>query len=104
VRLRARAKGAGMIHPNMATMLGFVMTDADVEVEALREIVPYAAETSFNAISVDGDTSTNDTLLVLANGASAIKVRGNDLAEFRGGVRALCESLASQIVADGEGV
>ena len=104
VHLRGIAKGAGMIHPNMATMLGFVMTDADVEVEALRDIVPYAAETSFNAISVDGDTSTNDTLLVLANGASAIKARGNDLAAFKDGVRALCESLAGQIVADGEGV
>jgi glutamate N-acetyltransferase/amino-acid N-acetyltransferase len=104
VHLRGVAKGAGMIHPNMATMLAFVMTDADVEVEALREIVPHAAETSFNAISVDGDTSTNDTLLVLANGASAIKARGNDLAAFKGAVSALCESLAREIVADGEGV
>jgi glutamate N-acetyltransferase/amino-acid N-acetyltransferase len=104
VHLRGVAKGAGMIHPNMATMLAFVMTDADVEVEALRDIVPHAAETSFNAISVDGDTSTNDTLLVLANGASAIKARGNDLAAFKGAVSALCESLAREIVADGEGV
>jgi glutamate N-acetyltransferase/amino-acid N-acetyltransferase len=104
VHLRGVAKGAGMIHPNMATMLAFLMTDADVEVEALRDIVPYAAESSFNAISIDGDTSTNDTLLVLANGASAIKARGNDLGAFKGAVSALCESLAREIVADGEGV
>jgi len=104
VHLRGVAKGAGMIHPNMATLLAFVLTDADVDQGALREIVPYAAETSFNAISVDGDTSTNDTLLVLANGASGIKMRGNDLAAFKGAVRTLCEALAKEIVADGEGV
>ena len=104
VHVRGVAKGAGMIHPNMATLLAFVVTDADVERKALREIVPYAAETSFNAISVDGDTSTNDTLLVLANGASGVKLRGDDLAAFRGSVRSLCEGLAREIVADGEGV
>jgi glutamate N-acetyltransferase/amino-acid N-acetyltransferase len=104
VHLRGIAKGAGMIHPNMATMLGFVMTDANVEAEALRDIVPYAAETSFNAISVDGDTSTNDTLLVLANGASGIAPRGADLHLFKDAVRGLCEILAKAIVADGEGV
>ena len=104
VHLRGIAKGAGMIHPNMATMLAFVMTDANVEAGALREIVPYAAETSFNAISIDGDTSTNDTLLVLANGATGITPSGEDLSAFRGAVRELCESLAREIVADGEGV
>ena len=104
VHLRGVAKGAGMIHPNMATLLAFVVTDADVEEAALRETVPYAAETSFNTISIDGDTSTNDTLLVLANGASGIKARGRDVDAFNGAVRALCESLAREIVADGEGV
>jgi glutamate N-acetyltransferase/amino-acid N-acetyltransferase len=104
VHLRGVAKGAGMIHPNMATMLAFVVTDADVEVGALRDIVPYAAETSFNAISVDGDTSTNDTLLVLANGASGVAARGADLALFKHAVRDICEALAKAIVADGEGV
>jgi glutamate N-acetyltransferase/amino-acid N-acetyltransferase len=104
VHLRGVAKGAGMIHPNMATMLAFVVTDADVEVGALRDIVPYAAETSFNAISVDGDTSTNDTLLVLANGASGVAARGADLALFKEAVRDICEALAKTIVADGEGV
>ena len=88
----------------MATLLCFVTTDADVEESALHEAVPYAAETSFNAISVDGDTSTNDTLLVLANGASRIKVQGKDLAVFKGALRGLCEALAREIVADGEGV
>src|SRR5207248_11240594 len=77
---------------------------ADVDEGALREILPYAAESSFNAISVDGDTSTNDTLLVLANGASGVKARGKDLGAFKGTVRALCEALAREIVADGEGV
>jgi len=81
-----------------------VLTDADVDEGALREILPYAAESSFNAISVDGDTSTNDTLLVLANGASGVKARGKDLGAFKGTVRALCEALAREIVADGEGV
>ena len=104
VRLHGVAKGAGMIHPNMATLLCFVLTDADVDQSALREVVPYAADTSFNAISVDGDTSTNDTLLLLANGAAGVKVRGRDLGAFKGAVRALCEMLARQIVADGEGV
>ena len=104
VRLHGVAKGAGMIHPNMATLLCFVLTDADVDQSALREVVPYAADTSFNAISVDGDTSTNDTLLLLANGAAGVKVRGRDLGVFKGAVRALCETLAREIVADGEGV
>ena len=104
VHLRGVAKGAGMIHPNMATLLAFVLTDADVDEGALREIAPYAAETSFNAISVDGDTSTNDTLLVLANGASGVKAQGRDQAALKGAVRALCEGLAREIVADGEGV
>jgi glutamate N-acetyltransferase/amino-acid N-acetyltransferase len=104
VHLRGVAKGAGMIHPNMATLLGFVMTDAEVAVEDLRRIVRDAADASFNAISVDGDTSTNDTLLVLANGASGVRPEGDDLEAFASGVRSLCAGLAQAIVADGEGV
>ena len=105
VHLRGVAKGAGMIHPNMATLLAFVLTDAAVEVDDLRGIVRDAAAASFNAISIDGDTSTNDTLLVLANGASGMRVRdGADLKAFADGVRALCERLARAILADGEGV
>ena len=104
VHLRGIAKGAGMIHPNMATLLAFVMTDAEVASEELRRVVRAAADASFNAISVDGDTSTNDTLLLLANGASGVKPTGRDLATFESAVRGLCEMLAEAIVADGEGV
>ena len=104
VHLRGIAKGAGMIHPNMATMLGFVMSDADVAPEELEEIVEDAADQSFNLISVDGDTSTNDTLLLLSNGASGIKPRGDDLRTFGAAVRDLCEKLAREVLADGEGV
>jgi glutamate N-acetyltransferase/amino-acid N-acetyltransferase len=103
VRIGGIAKGAGMIHPNMATLLAFVTTDAAVEAGDLRRIVSRAADTTFNAISVDGDTSTNDTLLVLANGASGVTPKGADLAKFEEGVRAVCADLARMIVADGEG-
>ena len=104
VHLRGVAKGAGMIHPNMATMLAFLMTDAKVDADELQEMLEDAADASFNLISVDGDTSTNDTLLLLANGASGIEPRGEDLKEFAGAVRGLCEVLARQVLADGEGV
>jgi len=103
VRIGGVAKGAGMIHPNMATLLAFVTTDAAVDPGDLRRIVSRAADTTFNAISVDGDTSTNDTLLVLANGASGVTPKGADLAAFEEGVRAVCADLARMIVADGEG-
>lgn len=103
VRIGGVAKGSGMIHPNMATLLAFVTTDAAVEPGDLRRIVSRAADTTFNAISVDGDTSTNDTLLVLANGASGVAPKGADLAAFEEGVRAVCADLARMIVADGEG-
>jgi glutamate N-acetyltransferase/amino-acid N-acetyltransferase len=103
VRIGGVAKGSGMIHPNMATLLAFVTTDAAVESGDLRRIVSRAADTTFNAISVDGDTSTNDTLLVLANGASGVTPKGADLAAFEEGVRSVCADLARMIVADGEG-
>jgi glutamate N-acetyltransferase/amino-acid N-acetyltransferase len=103
VRIGGMAKGAGMIHPNMATMLAFVTTDAAVEPGDLRRIVSHAADTTFNAISVDGDTSTNDTLLVLANGASGVTPKGADLAAFEEGIHTVCADLARMIVADGEG-
>lgn len=104
VRLQGIAKGAGMIHPNMATLLAFVVTDAEIDAPALRHFTRHAAERSFNAISVDGDTSTNDTLLVLANGASGVKLVGHDVATFANALERLCETLARAIVADGEGV
>jgi glutamate N-acetyltransferase / amino-acid N-acetyltransferase len=104
VHLRGVAKGAGMIHPNMATMLAFVMTDAEIAAEELQEMIEDAADASFNLISIDGDTSTNDTLLLLANGASGIELRGDDLRKFGSAMRGLCEMLAREILADGEGV
>ncbi|MDQ2951488.1 MAG: bifunctional glutamate N-acetyltransferase/amino-acid acetyltransferase ArgJ [Chloroflexota bacterium] len=105
VRALGVAKGAGMIHPNMATLLSFVITDASIGAEELRAITRRAATSSFNAISIDGDTSTNDMLLVLANGASGIEPRGEDtLAATAGIVTSVCEQLARQIAADGEGV
>jgi glutamate N-acetyltransferase/amino-acid N-acetyltransferase len=104
VHLRGVAKGAGMIHPNMATLLAFVLTDAEVAAEELQEMLEDAADASFNLISIDGDTSTNDTLLILANGASGVRLRGDDLGKFSAAVRGLCEALAREVLADGEGV
>ena len=102
VRALGIAKGAGMIHPNMATLLGFVITDAQASVADLRTITKRAADASFNAISVDGDTSTNDMLLVLANGAS--DAGAGDGAAVGALIAKVCHELAQQIVADGEGV
>jgi glutamate N-acetyltransferase/amino-acid N-acetyltransferase len=103
VRIGGIAKGAGMIHPNMATLLTFVTTDAHIDSAALRPMLRSAAADSFNAISVDGDTSTNDTLLVLANGASGVRVDTVDGSVFLDALTAVCLDLARAIVADGEG-
>ncbi|MGE5325746.1 MAG: bifunctional ornithine acetyltransferase/N-acetylglutamate synthase, partial [Deltaproteobacteria bacterium] len=88
VRLAGVAKGAGMIHPRMATMLSFITTDARVAPNALAKFLRAAVDVSFNRVSVDGDTSTNDTVLVLANGASGVDVRtGSRIgAHFRAGL------------------
>ena len=102
-RVAGFAKGAGMIHPNMATMLSVITTDAGVAPERLDRCLRAAVERSFNRISVDGDMSTNDTVLVLASGASGAVV---DDAGERGFTRLLtgvCVSLARQIARDGEG-
>jgi glutamate N-acetyltransferase/amino-acid N-acetyltransferase len=96
------AKGAGMIHPNMATMLSLIVTDAAVAPEALAGMLRQAADASFNCITVDGDTSTNDTLLVLANGASGVKVPGASTS-FAAALTDLCTDLAQQIIRDAEG-
>jgi glutamate N-acetyltransferase/amino-acid N-acetyltransferase len=104
VRVLGVAKGAGMIHPNMATLLTFVITDAAIPAAALGPMVKHAADRSFNAISVDGDTSTNDTLLVLANGASGSPTTPDALSQVAALVDQVCETLARAIVADGEGV
>ncbi len=100
VRFAAIAKGAGMICPNMATMLSAIITDAKVEQGEWQEALRYAAEKSFNRISVDGDTSTNDTVFGLANGKSNIHV---PLIELKKHLRHILEELAYLLVKDGEG-
>ncbi|MDA3961602.1 MAG: bifunctional glutamate N-acetyltransferase/amino-acid acetyltransferase ArgJ [Planctomycetota bacterium] len=98
------AKGSGMIHPNMATMLGFVLTDAVIAKADLQAITTRATARSFNRISVDNDESTNDTLLVLASGASGKSVSSaRALAAFEDALTRLCQELAQDIVRDGEG-
>ena len=98
-RLYGMAKGAGMIHPNMATMLSTIVTDAAVDPAALDEMLRAAVDASFNSITVDGDTSTNDTVLVLANGAAGTVAP----AVFAQALADLCTDLAQQIVRDAEG-
>ena len=106
IHLVGCAKGAGMIHPNMATTLAFVATDANISPALLQKTLRDVTTRTFNAISIDGDTSTNDTLLVLANGAagaSAIKPGSSAHRAFSKALEEVCHSLALQIVADGEG-
>ncbi len=104
VTIGGMAKGAGMIHPDMATMLAVLTTDALVEPDQLQESLARAVEASFNRISVDGDTSTNDSVLLLANGASGVAIKGESaLAAFDAGLEAVCRALALEIVRDGEG-
>jgi glutamate N-acetyltransferase/amino-acid N-acetyltransferase len=97
------AKGAGMIHPNMATMLGFVATDAGVSRAALQKITRAAADRSFNAITVDGDTSTNDAFVVAATGAGVACKSAKDLAKLEAAIVRVSQRLAQAIVRDGEG-
>lgn len=106
VRIAALCKGSGMIHPQLvphATMLVYVLTDAEVEPAVLDGYLRGAVEVSLNRISVDGDTSTNDTVLLLASGKSGVKIGAGD-AEFAAALTQVCTSLAKQVVADGEGV
>ena len=100
------AKGSGMIHPNMATMLAFLTTDAPVDGAFLQESLSRAVDTSFNMISVDGDSSTNDTVLLLANGVaggSAIDASAPGADAFQAALDAVCMELAKAIARDGEG-
>ena len=103
-RIGGMAKGAGMISPNMATMLCVITTDATVPAAFLRKLLREAAARTFNCITVDGDCSTNDTVLTLANGVSGTAIR-NAAAQraFAGALQAVCADLARAIVADGEG-
>ena len=122
VRLAGIGKGAGMIHPRLrgagalhATMLVYLFTDAELEPGVAADLLHHSAEGSFNRISIDGDTSTNDTVLLLASGASGIAIRGHNhdtartvadqrTAAFSSALESVCLSLAKQIVEDGEGI
>ncbi|HZU33178.1 MAG TPA: bifunctional glutamate N-acetyltransferase/amino-acid acetyltransferase ArgJ [Candidatus Angelobacter sp.] len=97
------AKGAGMIHPNMATMLVYLFTDVIATPRELQQCLKESADQSFNNISIDGDTSTNDTALLLASGKSGVQFKSVKN-EFQAALTKICRSLAAQIVADGEGV
>ena len=106
IHLLGCAKGAGMIHPNLATTLAFVVTDAAIRPPLLQKTLRDVCSRTFNAISVDGDSSTNDTLLVFANGAAGtagIRVGTSAHRAFAAALEEVCRSLALQIVADGEG-
>ena len=99
------AKGAGMVHPNMATMLACITTDAEVPVSILRKSLRTAVNKSFNRISIDGDTSTSDSVLIMANSASGIScAQGESRKAFTTALTCLATNLAKQIVKDGEGV
>ncbi len=107
VKLLGMAKGAGMIMPNMATMLSFILTDAKIDHDLLHSVLKKVAAKTFNAITVDGDTSTNDTVLVLANGLAEhppiAEDRPEALRAFGAALEDLCKELALMIVRDGEG-
>ncbi|WP_455379274.1 bifunctional glutamate N-acetyltransferase/amino-acid acetyltransferase ArgJ [Petrachloros mirabilis] len=107
ITIGGMAKGSGMIHPNMATMLGYLTTDAAITRKALQRALTTAVDQSFNCISVDGDTSTNDTVLCLANGMAGNRLITEGTPAYRQFVQLLtesCQSLALAICRDGEGV
>eukprot|EP00834_Sanchytrium_tribonematis_P004379 NODE_212_length_12593_cov_0.662638.p4 type:complete len:405 gc:universal NODE_212_length_12593_cov_0.662638:8545-9759(+) len=95
------AKGAGMIHPNMATMLGCILTDAKISQSELQQLLSKACFSTFNSISVDGDTSTNDTVLALAN--HQVELDKNEMLSFENNFQKICSYLSDEIVRDGEG-
>ncbi|KAL1991703.1 hypothetical protein VTN49DRAFT_5011 [Thermomyces lanuginosus] len=106
--LAGMTKGAGMIHPNMATLLGVLCTDAPIEAAALKPLLMHAVSRSFNSISVDGDTSTNDTIALLANGAAggrtiSANTTAEDYAALQDVLTSFAQSLAQLVVRDGEG-
>lgn len=103
VRLGGMAKGSGMIMPDMATMLACITTDAVLSRDMAQRLLSTATETTFNRITVDGDTSTNDCVFFLANGASGVTITEKHMPLFFGALRAMCLSLAHAIVRDGEG-
>ncbi|SDK19651.1 bifunctional ornithine acetyltransferase/N-acetylglutamate synthase [Sediminibacillus albus] len=106
IAIGGAAKGSGMIHPNMATMLSFITTDADVDASALSAALKNITNKSFNMITVDGDTSTNDMVLAMANGTAGNSPLDEDHPEwhlFEKGLAIVCENLAKEIARDGEG-
>jgi glutamate N-acetyltransferase/amino-acid N-acetyltransferase len=106
VTMTGISKGAGMIKPNMATMLGYLAIDAKVAQPVLDELVKYAADRSFNSITIDGDTSTNDSFILVATGAGGLQVDSldsPDYAALRDAVTGIARHLAQQIIRDGEG-
>ncbi len=106
VKLCGMVKGAGMIRPNLATMLSFLVTDANVEVPLLQRMLERAAEVSYNRITVDGETSTNDTVLLLANGKAghpSLNRMDRDGEKFQSMLSEVCQNLAKSLVKDGEG-
>ncbi len=103
VQIGGITKGSGMIHPNMATTLGFVMTDAAISPIHLRQMLVRAVEHSYNRLSVDGDTSTNDMVVLLANGASGIRPSERERRSMEESLCLVMEDLAEQIARDGEG-
>ncbi|MBM3373037.1 MAG: bifunctional glutamate N-acetyltransferase/amino-acid acetyltransferase ArgJ [Betaproteobacteria bacterium] len=107
VTITGISKGAGMIHPGMATMLGFVATDAKISASLLKTVVAHAANRSFNAITVDGDTSTNDSFMLIASGQAAMAeitdAKSAEYLAFRDAVTTVATELAQAIVRDGEG-
>ena len=103
IRVAGMTKGAGMIHPRMATTLGFVLTDANIPGAALRTILRRGVDRSYNRMSVDGDTSTNDTLILMANGASGVRPDPKELPAVEAAIGIVMEELARKIARDGEG-
>lgn len=103
-RILGVAKGSGMIHPKLATMLVYLFTDMQATPAQLRRMLRETCDETFNCISVDGDTSTNDTVLILASGKSSVRLSPRTEKGFRRALLQVCESLAEQIVSDGEGV
>ncbi len=104
IRIGAMAKGSGMIHPNMATMLAYVTTDAKADAADLQKMLSAAVDKSFNMCTVDGDTSTNDSIFLLANGASGVEIKTEeDKAALAGLIEYICIDIARRIASDGEG-
>lgn len=103
VTVTGMSKGSGMIHPNMATMLGYIATDAGIAQPLLQELVSEAANRSFNCITVDGDTSTNDALMLIATGKSGVQISDGERAAMQAVITEVATELAQAIVRDGEG-